>query len=111
MTIMTNISDGWIGAKPYVYGLIGGMILGPIVSNYMGWQVGGGAARASMAAAVVETKATICNARARVEVAEPNKLEWSARNDLAKKFAVMAGAASADSDVTTACSGKLSSAS
>jgi hypothetical protein len=42
-------------------------------------------------------------------VPDTSKLDYSARNDLAKKWAVMPGATTADSEVTSACARKLAS--
>lgn len=107
MSIMHTASVKWQTAKPMIYALAVGLIAGPLLSNYMGWQVTGGTARAQIRAGIVEVQALVCNAQARLDNAEPNKLDWSARNDLAKKWSVMPGAAAADSDVTNACSSKL----
>jgi hypothetical protein len=107
MSIMHTASLKWQTAKPMVFALAVGLVAGPLFSNYMGWQVTGGTARTQMRAGIVEAEAMICNARARLDVSEPGKLDWSARNDLAKKWAVMPGATTAESDVTSACSGKL----
>jgi hypothetical protein len=51
----------------------------------------------------------ICAAQARTEVADTTKLEWTARTDLAKKWAVMPGTTTADPAVASACAGKLTS--
>jgi hypothetical protein len=107
MTIMHTAATKWESAKPIVIALAIGLVVGPLVSNFMGWQVTSGNARAQIHASAVEAQALVCAALARIEVSEPGKLDWSARNDLAKKWAVMPGAATADSDVISACSGKL----
>jgi hypothetical protein len=100
---MENISTKWLSAKPMVYGLAIGLIAGPLISNYMGWQVTSSAARAQSRAGVVEVQASSCNAQARIDNPNSAKLDWSGRNDLAKKWAGVA----ADQDVVSACSNKL----
>jgi hypothetical protein len=72
-------------------------------------QLWSGTAREQTRAGVVELQAVICAAQARTEVADTSKLEWSARTDLAKKWAVMPGAAAADPAVASACASKLAS--
>jgi hypothetical protein len=106
-TTMENLSTKWLSAKPMLYGLAIGLIAGPLISNYMGWQVTSSAAREQAHAGVVELKATACNAQARIDNPNSAKLDWSGRNDLAKKWAVMPGGTAADSDVVSACSNKL----
>jgi len=106
-TTMENISTKWLSAKPMVYGLAIGLIAGPLISNYMGWQVTSSAARAQSRAGVIEVQASSCNVQARIDNPNSAKLDWTGRNDLAKKWAVMPGGAAADSDVVSACSSKL----
>lgn len=107
MSIMKTAATKWRTATPMVIALVVGLIAGPLLSNYMGWQVAGDDARARIRAGVVEVLAMVCDAQARLDNAEPSKLDWSARNDLARKWSIIPGAASADSDVTNACSNKL----
>jgi hypothetical protein len=56
---------------------------------------------------VVEQQALFCATNARTEVPDPSKLDYAARNALAKKWAVMPGATTAEFDVTSACAKKL----
>jgi hypothetical protein len=107
MAFMQTAAARWKTAKPMVTGLAIGLVVGPFLTNYLGWQVTGSSARDRVQSAVVEAKALVCNARARGEVAEPAKLDWSARNALAQKWAVMPGGTTADSAVASACSCKL----
>ena len=107
MSIMHTVSTKWETAKPMVFALAIGLVVGPLFSNYMGWQVTGSSARTQIQAGITEAQALVCAALARTENADPGKLDWSARNDLAKKWAVMPGATTADSSVIGACSGKL----
>jgi hypothetical protein len=86
-----------------------GLIAGPIITSIAGWQVLSGTARDQLRSGMVEQQATFCAANARIEVPDTSKLDYSARNDLAKKWAVMPGTTTAESDVTNACARKLAS--
>ncbi len=97
----------WRQYKPQLMALAIGLAVGPIFTNYMGWQLTVGAADARVRAGIVEQQAGFCEANARVDVKEPGKLEWSQRSDLAKKWAMMPGRSAVDSDVVSACAGKL----
>lgn len=107
MTNMQTAQAKWQAAKPIVFALAIGLVAGPLISNYMGWQVTHGAAQAQMRENVTEQLATICAARAKADVADTSGLDWSARDALAKKWVVTAAAPLADLDVTNACSRKL----
>ena len=100
-------SAEWVTRKPQLIALAIGLVAGPLISNYLGWQVTSGNARTQVRAGIVEQQASYCNVRARAAVEAPGKLEWSARNELARKWAVMPGADSPDSDVANACERKL----
>ena len=97
----------WKTTKRIATALAIGLVAGPLITNYAGWQVTSSAARAQLRATVVEQQASFCDAWARADVQDPSTLDWSARRELAQKWAVMPGAASADSDVVIACSSKL----
>jgi len=107
MTVWQSAVSRWDMAKPVVLALGIGLIAGPFISSFAGWQVTTGTARAQLRDGVVEQQAAVCNARARSEVQDPSKLGWSEQRDLAAKWAVMPGATSAESDVTSACARKL----
>jgi hypothetical protein len=108
-TTMKAASARWESIKPKVIYLAIGLIAGPIITNMAGWQVTSGSAHDQVRASVVEQQALFCEAKARADVADPKKLEWSARSDLAKKWAAMPGTTTTDSDVVSACAGKLAS--
>lgn len=107
MTPMQNVAAKWETAKPMVIALAIGLIAGPLISNYMGWQVTSGMARTEMRDSVVDQLAQVCNTRARTEVADPSKLDWEARSALAKKWVVEPGAPLTGLEVTGACAQKL----
>lgn len=101
------VTAKWRSIKPYLYPFVAGLIVGPFVSAYMGWQVTSSSARADIHAGIIKTHVAYCEARARNDVKEPNKLDWSARNELAKKWASLPGAESSDSEVARGCADKL----
>lgn len=107
MTTWQTISAKWETARPAVYALAIGLVAGPIISNMLGWQVTSGSAQSQARAGIVEQGAMLCEERARAEVKETGKLDWSARSDLAKKWSIMPGANAADSEVASACARKL----
>jgi hypothetical protein len=106
---MQTAAEKWRTAKPKVMYFVIGLIAGPLLTSFAGLQVLSGTARDQTRAGIVELQAVICAAQARTEVAETSTLEWTARSDLAKKWAVMPGATAADPDVTGACARKLAS--
>jgi hypothetical protein len=108
MTSKTTPS-AWESAKPKVMYLVIGLIAGPIITSIAGWQVLSGTARDQVHASVVEQQATFCAANARTEMPDTSKLDYTARNDLAKKWAIMPGTTTAESDVANACARKLAS--
>jgi hypothetical protein len=106
---MQTAATKWQTAKPKVMYFAIGLIAGPLLTSFAGWQVLSGTARDQARAGVVELQAVICAAQARTEVADTSKLEWTARSDLAKKWAIMPGANTADPDVAGTCARKLAS--
>ena len=107
MTNMQTAKAKWQTAKPIVFALAIGLVAGPLISNYMGWQVTHAFAQTQMRENVTEQLAMICAARAKADVADTGTLDWSARNALAKKWVVTAGAPLADLDVADACARRL----
>jgi hypothetical protein len=107
MTAWENAASKWTAAKPAAIALAIGLVAGPLISNAIGWQVTSGTARAEIHAGIVEQQAMFCEARARAAMPTAATLDWTARYELAVKWAVMPGSAPADSDVTSACARKL----
>jgi len=107
MTLFQTAADKWTALKPQAMALAVGLVLGPFISNYVGWQVTSKSANAQVRAGVVEQLASFCDIAARKTVAEPDKLDWSARSALAKQWAVMPGEKDAQYDVTSSCEQKL----
>ena len=111
MTLLKMTESKWENAKLAALALMVGLVVGPYISNFLGWQVASSAVLARERAGIVAELASICDAQARTEVRDPSKLDRTARGDLAKKWAVMPGGSAADPDVTAACAGKLEGAS
>ena len=84
-----------------------GLVVGPFISNMIGWQVTSGTSEEKVRASVVEQQALFCVERVRATGQDMSGLEYSARRDLAEKWGVMPGQDSTDYDVTYACSEKL----
>ena len=109
MTMRETAAQNWAAYKPIGIALAVGLLVGPFISNYAGWQVTSSSARAQVHAGVVEQQASFCAARAQADVKDAAKLDYSARSDLAKKWAVAPGKTEAEYDVTSACASKLAS--
>lgn len=106
-TSMQTAKSTWQTTKPLAIAFAAGLLVGPFLSNYAGWQVTSRTAQAEMRAGLVEQQALFCAAQARADVTAPEKLGWDARYELAKKWAIMPGASEAQYGVATACAGKL----
>jgi hypothetical protein len=106
-TWQDRLAVHWTTYKPLALVLAVGLVAGPLISNYMGWQVTRGAAERQSQASAVDQQAMICSVLARVENPNPAGLDWSARRDLAEKHAIMPGRTVADSNVVSACINKL----
>jgi hypothetical protein len=102
-----NLGDRWDAVKPRVFALVVGLIAGPLITSSMGWQVTAATARTQVHAGVVAEKAMVCATRARAENADAAKLDWSARQDLAKRSAMVVPGAREDYEVTRACADRL----
>ena len=106
-TTMQTATARWQTVKPKLTYFVIGLIAGPIITSIAGWQVLSGTARDRVQAGMVEQQATFCAANARIEIPDTSKLDYTARNELAKKWAIMPGTTTAASDVTNACARKL----
>jgi hypothetical protein len=107
MTSFQTAKSKWETAKPLAFAFAIGLVTGPLVTNYIGWQVTSRTAQAEMRAGVIEQQALFCEARARADVAAPEKLGWEARYALAQKWATMPGATEPPSGVASVCASKL----
>ena len=98
----------WGAAKPVLMGLAIGLIAGPIISGFTGFQVRTSTAEAAATAGIVEQQAMFCAERARAATPDTATLSYQGRSDLARQWAAMPGTTSVNPDVIFACSGKLS---
>lgn len=102
-----SLADRWQAIKPRAIALAIGLVMGPFITNFLGWQVTSGSAQRQLTQSVTEQQALFCESRARADVKEPGKLDYTARRNLAEKWAVMPGKTSAESGVVSACADKL----
>ena len=107
MNFLNTMKSKWEEKKPVVMALALGLVVGPFISNMIGWQVTSGTLEMQVRAAVVEQQALYCVERVRATGQILSGLEYGARKDLAEKWAVMPGQDSAEYDVTYACAEKL----
>ncbi len=103
-----SMTSKWELIKPKIVYLVIGLVAGPVLSGMFGLQVLSSTARNQVQAGLVDLQATYCATNARTGTADTTKLDYTARNDLAKKFAIMPGATTADFSVVSACAQKLS---
>ena len=107
MALTSTTTNTWESIKPRAIALAIGLVMGPFISNFLGWQVTSGNAQTRLNQAVVEQQAAFCEARARADVKEPGKLDYTGRRTLAEKWATMPGKNSAETGVVSACADKL----
>ncbi len=100
-------ANKWAELKPLVTGLAIGVIAGPIISGFAGFQVRTSTAEAATRAGVVEQQAAFCVERARAVHTATGPIDWQKRNELARTWAVMPGTTTADQEVVFACSSRL----
>ena len=98
----------WESAKPKLLWLGVGLVAGPIISGMVGFQMRTSTAQTLARDGVVEQQAIYCAHRARLDTSEPTALDWSARNNLARRFTTMPpGGTNIDPDVARACADLL----
>jgi hypothetical protein len=98
----------WQKATFAIFALACGLVVGPFLSNALGWQVTASSSRAQVRAGVVEQQAAYCEVRARADVQERNgQLDWRVRNDLASRWSTLPGTSALDFEVVKACALKL----
>ncbi len=97
--------------KPRILFLVIGLILGPFISGWMGWQVTTDTMDSTVQNTVISYRATLCAKRAQADpglTAETLK-NWTSRRELAEKWAILPGEDKADFDVVSECSSLLTS--
>jgi hypothetical protein len=107
MSVVESTRLTWQRYKPMAIALVVGLVIGPFISNGLGWQVTSSAARTQTHDGVVEQQALACERQARSDAAEPAKMDWTAQRELAKKAAAKSGAGAENWDVINACTRKL----
>lgn len=112
MSFLKDVQKIWNEWVPFLKGMAVGVIVGPIFVLWAGWGVTTSVMEGQKHAALINSEATICAASALIENKNAAKLSYDARNKLAAKWSVMPGQkpGTADSDVTYACSEKISEA-
>ncbi len=104
-------SQGWKGKwdkwKPAIGGLIVGLVLGPFVSGWAGWQVTGYTLKREVRDAVVNQQTEMCEYLARRAVENPSELKYNARRELAEKYAKFPWDDKADFTVISNCTDQL----
>lgn len=96
--------------RPRIFFLVIGLILGPFISSWLGWQVTTGTMEKATKDAVVTYRAGLCVERAQSdpEVTPDVLKDYSVRRKIAEKWAVLPGEEKADVFVTNECSSRLS---
>lgn len=103
-----DASQRWAKARPLLLALGVGLVAGPVISGMVGFQMRTSTAQTLARNAVVDQQAIFCADRARADTPDPGRLDWSARNDLARRFAAMpVGGTAIDPDVARACAERL----
>ena len=105
---MNMLQQQWTAKKPVIFGIVIGLLVGPLISGIMGWQVSSAFLKREVHAAVVKQQVAFCEMRAKAAVKNLDKLEYSARYDVAKAWATLPGQSEADSDVVSGCTNGLS---
>lgn len=104
----TDASRRWVKAKPLLLALGAGLVAGPIISGMAGFQMRTSTAQALLRDGIVGQQAIFCADRALLDTPDPGRLDWTARDALARRFATMpAGGREVDPDVARACAARL----
>ena len=99
--------------RPRIIFLVIGLVAGPFISSWIGWQVTTGTMESAVGDAVVSYRAGLCAERARSRRRHPTCGSSDVLNDfgdrrkLAEKWAVLPGEEEADNDVVRECSSQL----
>lgn len=97
----------WAVAKPLLLALGVGLVAGPVISGVVGFQMRTSTAQTLIRNGVVEQQSLFCSGRAHADTPDTSRLDWSGRNDLARRFAAMPGSTVVDPDVARACADRL----
>lgn len=97
----------WAWVKPTLWGLVVGLIVGPAISGYFGWQVLSSTDHQNVQNAVYNQEAHTCALLARQHVPDTSKLDYTKRRNLAEKYAKLPWDTSDSYRVVDACSNAL----
>ncbi len=106
MSRAVEIINEW---KPRILFLVIGLVLGPFISSWLGWQVTAGTMESAVQDAVVDYRAELCAKRAQADPeATPAVLgDWSSRRALAEKWAILPSEEETSRDVVNKCNSRL----
>jgi len=95
--------------KPRILFLVIGLVVGPFISGWLGWQVTAGTMDSAVSDAVVSYRAGLCAERARSDSETTAAMlgDRSGRRELAQQWAVLPGEEKADSAVVRECTQRL----
>ena len=104
---MSSFQQTLVAKKPILIAFAAGLLVGPIISGSMGWQIRSTTVSEMVRGAAVAQQVKFCEWRARSVVADPSKLDYSARFKLAEESAKMPWQQEANSEVVSGCSNGL----
>ncbi len=105
---MSSLQEKFNAKKPVILAFAAGLIVGPLISGTLGWQVRSETVGKLVRRAAVQQQIKFCVVRARAAVDDPTKLDYADRYELAEQWAMMPWQQQADSDVVSGCSNDLS---
>ncbi len=107
MSRIGEIFDEW---KSRILFVVIGLVLGPFISGWLGWQVTAGTMESAVQNAVIDFRAELCAKRAQADPeATPAVLEkYGDRRKLAEKWAILPGEEQIDREVANKCTSRLS---
>ena len=104
---MSVIKETWAQYKHILLALGIGLLVGPFISNAMGWQLPAAKAEDAVRQAVQEQQVSMCNYLSRQDMPDPSKLDFSARTKIAEAHATMPWESEVRSGVMYGCADKL----
>ncbi len=95
--------------RPRIIFLVIGLVVGPFISSWIGWQVTTGTMEDEVGDAVVSYRAGLCAERARLDPEATSEAlsDFTDRRKFAEKWALLPGEEEADRDVVRACNSLL----
>jgi len=93
--------------KPLILAFAAGLLVGPLISGMLGWQVRMATVDTMVRHAAVLQQVKFCEMRARAAVADASTLDYTERYKLAEQWAKLPWQGQADSEVVSGCSNGL----